>query len=183
VIAMSWAGTRGVITLVAAFGLPLQAHGAPLPDRDLLLFCAYVVVLVTLVGQGLTFRLLLSWLNLPVDSEKERRTRLEARLAAARVAAAQLEEVCAVEHVPHDVAERVRRSARAQVARQAHNLETLASVDDTHTLAGEIARLRRFYIDAQREELVRWRDAGRLSDRGLRELDRELDIEESRALA
>ena len=36
--------------------------------------------------------------------------------------------------------------------------------------------------DAQREELVRWRDAGRLSDRGLRELDRELDIEESRAL-
>jgi CPA1 family monovalent cation:H+ antiporter len=47
-------------------------------------------------------------------------------------------------------------------------------------VAAEIARLRRIYIDAQREELMRWRDAGRLSDRGLRELDKELDLEESR---
>jgi CPA1 family monovalent cation:H+ antiporter len=181
VVALSWAGTRGVITLVAAFALPLQAHGAPLPNRDLMLFCAYVVVLVTLVGQGLTFGPLLSALKLPMNAAGERRTRIEARLAAARVAADQLDEICAAEHVPSDIAERVRRVARSQIARQTHNLETLESEEDTDQMTGEVARLRRLYINAQREELQRWRDAGRLSDRGLRELDRELDIEDSRA--
>jgi CPA1 family monovalent cation:H+ antiporter len=182
VVALSWAGTRGVITLAAAFGLPLRAHGAALPDRDLLLFCAYVVVLVTLVGQGLTFGPLLAWLRLPADSATERRTRIEARLAAAQVAIEQLDSVCVAEDVPAEIAERVRRSAHAQVARHEHNLATLTTVEDSDPdrVAAEIARLRRIYIDAQREELMRWRDAGRLSDRGLRELDKELDLEESR---
>jgi monovalent cation/hydrogen antiporter len=181
IVALSWAGTRGVITLAAAFGLPLRAHGAPLPDRDLLLFCAYVVVLVTLVGQGLTFGPLLSWLELPVDSGAERRTRLEARLAAAQVASAQLDDVLVAERVPAEVAERMRQSANAQISRQEHNLRTLADPDvDLDTVSAEIARLRRLHIEAQRDELVRWRDAGRLSDRGLRELDKELDLEETR---
>ena len=38
--------------------------------------------------------------------------------------------------------------------------------------------VRRAVIDAQREELLRWRDAGRLTDEGLRILERELDHEE-----
>ena len=39
--------------------------------------------------------------------------------------------------------------------------------------------MRRSVIDAQRDELMRWRDAGRLSDAGLRILERELDVEEN----
>lgn len=50
VMALSWAGTRGVITLAAVFSLPLG-----FPGRDLILLCAYVLVLVTVLGQGLTF--------------------------------------------------------------------------------------------------------------------------------
>jgi CPA1 family monovalent cation:H+ antiporter len=182
VIAMSWAGTRGVITLAAAFGLPLRAHGAPLPDRDLLLFCAYVVVLVTLVGQGLTFGALLAHLRLPFDAGHERRTRREARLAAARVGAERVDQVCASEHVPEAIAGRVQRAARAQVARLETGVNALASVDDeiVDAVAAEVARLWHAQIESQREELERWRDAGRLSDRGLRELDKELDLEEIR---
>ena len=53
---LSWAGTRGVISLAAIFTLPLTIDGGrPFPGRDLLLFCTYLVVVVTLVGQGLTF--------------------------------------------------------------------------------------------------------------------------------
>ena len=59
VIALSWAGTRGVITLAAIFTLP-----AGFPDRELLHFCAFVVVLVTLIGQGLTFAPLVRRLGL-----------------------------------------------------------------------------------------------------------------------
>lgn len=56
VVILSWAGTRGVISLAAIFTLPLvRDNGVPFPGRDLLLFCTYLVVLVTLVGQGATF--------------------------------------------------------------------------------------------------------------------------------
>ena len=51
VIALTWAGTRGVITLAAIFSVPFMTNShQPFPDRDLLLLCAYLVVLVTLVG-------------------------------------------------------------------------------------------------------------------------------------
>ena len=63
--------------------------------------------------------------------------------------------MCAAEGVPLEIAERVRRSARAQIARQEHNLATLTTVEDSDPdqMAAEIARLRRIYIDAQRDEL------------------------------
>src|SRR5689334_12097618 len=56
IVVLSWAGTRGVISLAAIFTLPLIiADGQPFPGRDLLLFCTFLVVVVTLLGQGLTF--------------------------------------------------------------------------------------------------------------------------------
>jgi monovalent cation/hydrogen antiporter len=185
VAAMSWAGTRGVITLAAAFALPLTAHGQPLPDRDLLLLCAYVVVLVTLVGQGLTFGWVLRRLHLPTDAAAERRNRGEARLAAARAGLARLNELQDDDGASAAVAQRLVLSARQRVDRLERSLERLDGADDMQvdTVAGGIAEVRRLYIDAQRDEIVRWRDAGRLSDRSLRQLDRELDIEESRSSA
>ncbi len=181
VLALSWVGTRGVITLAAAFALPLTLHGHPLPRRDLLVFCAYAVVLVTLVGQGLTLGPLLAWLDLPTGAQAEQRTRLEARLAAAQAGARRLEEVIATDDLPERVLEQARRAAAAQVARGTSILEGLDD-DEIDGAAAAVARLRRVVFDAEREELLRWRDAGRLSDRGLRELDRELDGDEGRSL-
>jgi hypothetical protein len=65
----------------------------------------------------------------------------------------------------------------------ARGMSTLDGLDDEEidNAAAAAARLRRVLFDAEREELLRWRDAGRLSDRGLRELDRELDGEEGRS--
>ncbi|HST39259.1 MAG TPA: sodium:proton antiporter, partial [Conexibacter sp.] len=88
VLALSWAGTRGVITLATAFALPLD-----FPDRHLLLFCAYLVVLVTLVGQGLTFAPLLRALKLRSDETEERRVRAEARLASIEAGIRRLDEL------------------------------------------------------------------------------------------
>jgi CPA1 family monovalent cation:H+ antiporter len=179
VLALSWVGTRGVITLAAAFGLPLTLHGHLLPRRDLLIFCAYLAVLVTLVGQGLTFGPLLARLGLPTGRAAEERSRLEARLAAAKAGARRLEEIITDENVPEEVAEPARRAAEVHVARRASTLDRLGEAAGDATTGG-VTRLRRLLFDAEREELLRWRDAGRLSDRGLRELDRELDVEEGR---
>jgi Na+/H+ antiporter len=185
VAVLSWAGTRGVITLAAIFTLPRVTDlGAPFPDRDLLLFCAFLTVLVTLVGQGLTFAPLVRALGLRADQADEARLRNQARIASAEAGLARLDELQADEH--DDVDEQALATIRGQLstrlARYRHRLDVLQGAE-----GGEIPlspqyeaalRLRRAVIAAQREELLQWRDVGRLPDESLRILERELDHEE-----
>jgi CPA1 family monovalent cation:H+ antiporter len=177
--ALSWAGTRGVITLAAIFTLPNA-----FPLRDLLLFCAFLAVLVTLVGQGLTFAPLVRALGLRADEADQARLRNEARSAAARAALARLDELAAEDHddVDEQAIASLRNQLRARLARYRDRLDLLETSE-----AGEIPlspqyeaglRLRRSVIDAQRGELLHWRDVGRLPDESLRMIERELDHEE-----
>ena len=89
-----WCGMRGIVTLAAALGLPTGGDGGPpFPHRDLVLFTAFAVVLVTLVVQGLTLRPLLNVLRLKDDGSVDREARrarvetLRAALAAVTAAA------------------------------------------------------------------------------------------------
>jgi Na+/H+ antiporter len=72
-----WTGMRGVVSLAAALSIPVTLdNGQPFPHRDLILFITFVVILVTLILQGLTLPALIKWLNIPVEtpyhlSEKE----------------------------------------------------------------------------------------------------------------
>ncbi len=67
---ISWCGMRGIVTLAAALALP--DGGAPFPHRDLIVFCAFCVVLSTLVIQGATLRPLLKLLGLRDDGSVAR---------------------------------------------------------------------------------------------------------------
>ncbi|PIF34082.1 sodium/proton antiporter (CPA1 family) [Flavobacterium sp. 9] len=53
-ILIGWTGMRGVVSLAAALSIPVQLDGAPFPQRNLILFITFVVILTTLVLQGLT---------------------------------------------------------------------------------------------------------------------------------
>src|SRR5437868_8238710 len=83
---VGWTGMRGVVSLAAAFALPLVLpDGRPFPGRDYILFVAFSVILVTLVLQGLTLPLLIRKFGIPHDAEtddEERLARLEANKAA-----------------------------------------------------------------------------------------------------
>jgi Na+/H+ antiporter len=185
IVVLSWAGTRGVISLAAIFTLPLVTDdGSPFPDRDLLLFCAFLAVLVTLVGQGLTFAPLVRALGLRADEADQARLRNEARIAAVEAALQRLDDMEAEQH--DDVDDRaigaLRTQLRSRLNRYRHRLDVLDSAE-----AGEIPlspeyeaalRLRRAVIEAQRGELLAWRDVGKLPDESLRTLERELDHEE-----
>jgi monovalent cation/hydrogen antiporter len=179
VVALSWAGTRGVITLAAIFALP-----DPFPDRDLLQFCAFIVVLVTLVGQGLTFAPLVNRLGLRANEADKARQRNEARSASVRAALDRLDEI---QHEQHDhvedhAIENMRRQLDLRLERYRRRLDLLEKADSDevpHSPQYEAALgVRHAVLEAQREELLRRRDAGRLSDEGLRVLERELDHEE-----
>ena len=76
-IIISWAGMRGIVTLAAAFAIPeTLPDGSPFPYRDVILLCAFAVVLATLVLQGLTMKPLIRWMGLTDDDPVAREIRL-----------------------------------------------------------------------------------------------------------
>ncbi len=181
--ALSWAGSRGVITLAAIFAVPLtKTNGSLFPDRDLMLLCAYIVVLVTLVGQGLTFAPLLRWLGLRTNEAEDAQVRNEARLAALAAAHAAVNEMEAERDIPATVANALRVSLRQRTQRTRARISLLEESDDGEVIwtpeMEAMVRGQQAVIDAQREELLRWRDCGRLPDHTMRLLQRELDHEE-----
>lgn len=167
---LSWAGTRGVISLAAIFTVPLMASdGQPFRERDLLLFCTFLVVVVTLVGQGLTFGLAAKMLRVQADPADEELLRWEARAAAVRAGLTRLDQIAASDGVSVQALTSLRMGLDHKAERYR---QQPPDADDAAFQA------RREVIDAQREELLRWRDAGLLPDTGLRLLQRELDHEE-----
>jgi len=83
-----WAGMRGVVSLAAALSIPvLLANGQPFPFRNLILFITFIVILVTLVIQGLTLPWLIRKLH-PEDlttiiPEERQETIIQMKLAKA----------------------------------------------------------------------------------------------------
>ena len=175
---LSWAGTRGVISLAAIFTVPLAVSaGQPFPGRDLLLFCTFLVVVVTLVGQGLTFALVTRMLGVRADPADEAFLRWEARAAAMRAGLTRLDQIAASGEIGGPALARLRVSLEHGAG--LYPQQPLTADDDTAPKADDTGlQARREVIDAQREELLRWRDAGHLPDTSLRVLQRELDHEE-----
>ncbi|MGE5635434.1 MAG: Na+/H+ antiporter [Nocardioidaceae bacterium] len=85
-LVIAWSGMRGAVSLAAALALPLSTDaGAPLPERDLIIFLTFAVIFSTLVVQGLSLAPLIRWLGIGddgVDDEEELRARLAATKAA-----------------------------------------------------------------------------------------------------
>ncbi len=168
-----------MITLVAAFAIPLTTRtGEAFPARDLLLFNAYLLVLVTLLGRGVTFAPLLRRLGLRANIVDQARLRNQARTAAVDAGLARLDQLTDEDGVPEQVAANIRRSLTDRQQRHRYRLAFLDDPAGRSVAYEAAARARRGVIDAQHDELLRWRDAGRLPDVSLRILQRELDHEE-----
>src|SRR2546421_274551 len=95
-LVVSWCGMRGIVTLAAALALPDGPPSSAFPYRDLIILCAFCVVLSTLVVQGMTLRPLIEWLGLKDDGTVDR----EVRLARAETARAALRILEGQESVP-----------------------------------------------------------------------------------
>lgn len=63
---IGWAGMRGVVSLAAALSIPVQLDdGTAFPQRNLILFITFVVILATLLLQGLTLPYMIKKFNVP----------------------------------------------------------------------------------------------------------------------
>ena len=82
---LGFTGVRGIVSLAAALAIPFVADsGRPFPDRDLILFLTFSVILVTLVGQGLMLPALIRMLGLANAGKLELRTDRTGELLARR---------------------------------------------------------------------------------------------------
>lgn len=181
VAVVAWAGMRGVVTLAAAYALPMTMQdGRPLQGRDLVLLCSFVVVLATLLLQGLTLPWLIRRIRLPFDEgQADALAEAQAAQQAAQAAVERLEEIAEAELPPDaQVVEDLRNSAesRANAA-----WERLGPQDETRqeTPSELYRRLRRDMLSRERSVYISERDAGRIDDEVLRRVQRELDLEEA----
>jgi Na+/H+ antiporter len=166
---ISWAGMRGVVTLAAAFVIPTGA-----PYRSVLILIALVVVGATLILQGATLSVVLRRLGLFGPDRAEDTLLLAA--VQQQVAAAGLERLDAVAgpDVSKQVLERLRRRSKE---RSNAAWERLGGDDETPSQA--YARLRTEMIDAERDTLIKIRDAGKVPHEVLRVALGAIDIEET----
>jgi monovalent cation/hydrogen antiporter len=174
---LGFTGVRGVVSLAAALALPLTTSaGAPFPDRDLILFIAFGVIVVTLVGEGMVLAPIVRWLALPRDADEERRrerdAELKARIETLNVAQSELERVARDGSTESSVLELL-RSRQANRARQVPK-----DADGREAVAAALA-LRAELINAEREYIYQLLREGRITDEARRRIERELDLEEA----
>jgi CPA1 family monovalent cation:H+ antiporter len=176
-----WSGMRGAVSLAAALALPLHTHtGAPLPGRALIQFITFALILVTLVGEGLTLPFLIRHLGVVEDGTEEEHEENRARLVIARAALERVEELQAEEWTRDETVDRVRALYRFRQRRFKVRAGKIADTDGIEEGSLAYQRMMHEVYAAQRQELVRLRNTREISADVMRRVERELDLEESR---
>lgn len=176
---ISWTAMRGVVSLAAAFALPFTLpDGTPFPQRELILFLTFAVILATLVAQGLSLPWLLRRLGL-VDATAPGREERRARLEAARAAMSRLADLRSDGRNPAEDLERLHWRYDRRSRRLGLDIETAESVQ-CEIVSGSYEMLRRDLLAIERATIRRLRDEGAIRDDVMLRIDRELDLEETR---
>lgn len=180
---IGWAGMRGVVSLASALAVPLLLdNGQPFPQRNLILFITFVVILVTLVFQGLTLPLFLKLLKVEeVDDVIAPEEQINAiRLRLSRKAVVFLNEHYA-EELEHNVSiQRVKEQFELNIALSDATMHEKINIDKQSAdhkmykkVMQELIQLRRKGLDEVEEEKIYDHEV-------IRDMEYNLDLEEAR---
>jgi CPA1 family monovalent cation:H+ antiporter len=174
-LVVGWSGLRGAVSLAAALAIPLALpNGTPFPHRDLIIFVTFTVILVTLVGGGLSLPSVVRRLHILGGSEE----RDELRLATVRAAEAALARISQLQD-----AGRIETGHADILRKQYEHKRDLGASDDiakTDRHRAKHADIEREIIDAQRQALIAMREGGEIDNVVLRRLQTDLDMAASR---
>jgi monovalent cation/hydrogen antiporter len=180
-VVSGWSGMRGAVSLAAALALPLHTDaGAPLPGRDLIQFITFSLILVTVVGQGLTLPWLIRRLDVVDDGTDEENEEIKARLVIAKAALDRVDELEGEDWTQDGTIERVRALYRYRKRRFAIRAGKIEDEDGVEERSLAYQRLMHEIYAVQRGELVRLRNSREISSEVMRRVERELDLEEER---
>jgi Na+/H+ antiporter len=174
VTVLAWTGMRGGISLAAALALPLAIGAGPFPQRSLIIFLTFAVLLATLVGQGGTLPWLLRLLRIREDDQDEREERLAlsriARVALIRLAALRKEQ-----RVPLPIIAALQRQHRSRWREFADAKE---GEEYRARVTTQYRAIQRELLGVQREELLRLRNRGKIDNTVMRRILTLLDLED-----
>jgi Na+/H+ antiporter len=178
---VGWTGMRGVVALAAAISLPeTLADGQPFPQRDMIVFLTFSVILVTLVFQGLTLPPLIRALGLAgaAAPDREEQQARQLILQAALVRLARLRERDNNDDLSA-VYDGIEKHYRHQLVALKDEVDT--EEDAAHRVHhARFVELSRDLLGVERATAVRLRDDGHISDDALRQIEQELDLNETR---
>jgi CPA1 family monovalent cation:H+ antiporter len=178
---LAFTGVRGIVSLAAALAIPLTvADGSPFPERDWILVLAFVVVLVTLVGQGLTLPWVVRALGLANAGQREEEERrieeFRTREEAIEAAQKRLDILAADPDVPTDVIARLRAHQRYRLEqinmRNCGNATERKHIDQGDELEMQLIAAERDLINGKYRN-------GALKDETRRRLEHELDLRDA----
>ncbi len=170
-LVVAWCGMRGTVTLAAALALP-----ADFPYRDLILFSAFLVVLGTLVIQGLTLKPLMARLGLEHDDAVEREVRL-ARVETLRAGAAALTDGAGSNQAAPLLGKQYEvRLAQAEARHAGREPEDTGAASGLELAAAALSATR-----AERRRLLELRADGTIGDDAFHLVEEELDRAELNA--
>lgn len=169
---MGWTGMRGVVSLAAALSIPVAIDGVPFPHRNLVLYITFVVILVTLVLQGLTLPILIKKVKLPDFNdhlpEEETEDLLREELAKESLSHLTQHHKSELEH--------------------SHLLQKLASqwqnqldADETVIISENVKSIYKDILDKQRELLLhKNKNEQRIDEEIIRRFLHQIDLEEEK---
>ncbi|MBV8114498.1 MAG: Na+/H+ antiporter [Silvibacterium sp.] len=176
---VGWTGMRGVVSLAAALALPkVLMDGSPFPQREMILYLTFCVILVTLVFQGLTLPQLIHLLGLAgkvgPDCEELEARRIVTEAAITHLESAKTRDSKDAAEVYEDLTHRYRErlASLSAAATQREMMDTARHLE----LSLEAVRV-------ERDTAIQLRNEGRINDTVLRRIERELDLSESRLIS
>ncbi|RAJ08473.1 CPA1 family monovalent cation:H+ antiporter [Chitinophaga skermanii] len=178
-----WAGMRGVVSLASALAIPLTLDsGEAFPHRNLIIFITFVVILVTLVFQGLTLPLFIKWLKVEeIDEVIPHEEQIESiRLELGKQSIQYLDDNYQYELKQYDSISRIKDNLATTVA-------TLESLHENEKTAHDVSTVRGLYnkvmlelVGIRREGLMKLRESKKYDDEVIRIMENNLDLEEAR---
>jgi CPA1 family monovalent cation:H+ antiporter len=187
VFVVAWTGMRGIVSLAAALALPIV-----FPNRELILFLTFCVILTTLLAQGLTLPWIIRRLHVHEEGDQDREEEVMARYLSALAAIERLDALAAqhptagngatADLVNPAAVARVRAEYEQRIGYYSSRLAdpTAADDDDDEHACCTVEDAQREAIAAERRMLLRLRDDGVIGDEILRRVQHALDLEESR---
>jgi CPA1 family monovalent cation:H+ antiporter len=179
--ALAFTGVRGIVSLAAALAIPFTTDsGEPFPQRDLILFLTFSVILVTLVGQGLMLPTVIRSLGLAHAGRRERHAdrdeEFAARHVAIEVAIERLDQLASERQLSDDIV----RPLRAHYRDRLKHVEHRSDGRGDHRKHAELNDEIEFQlIEAERQAINDRYRRGQLKDEARRRVERELDLRDA----
>jgi CPA1 family monovalent cation:H+ antiporter len=173
---------RGVVSLASALAIPLVlTDGKPFPHRNLILFITFIVILVTLVLQGLSLKPLIKLLKIKGNEKEETKQQTIAlRIRLAESVLSYLDMNYPEETQRHETYKRVRDRYERMIEIAKRQLESDDTTDETASFLPHYRQMLIELVHIRRRELQYSRHKGEFNEELIREREWELDLEEAR---